>query len=84
MQEYGVDRNLVKRAKAILRTSRGRKTAERFVCNVCRVVYDSGWVYATDKGDFHLCYSCRNKYLPGKMQRWRVYSSAFEKGKKKH
>ena len=84
MQEYGVNRNLVKRAKQILRNCKGRKTTVRFACDVCRVVYDSGWVYAADSGDFHICYSCRNKYLPGKMQRWRLHSSAFESSKKKH
>ncbi|MTU52785.1 hypothetical protein GMD79_06510 [Parabacteroides merdae] len=84
MQEYGVNRNLVKRAKQILRNCKGRKMTERFACDVCRVVYDSGWVYAADGGDFHICHSCRNKYLPGKMQRWRLYSSAFESSKKKH
>lgn len=84
MLKYGVNRNLVKRAKEILRNCKGRKMTERFACDVCRVVYDSGWAYATGDGDFHICYSCRNKYLPGKMQRWRLYSSAFESGKKKH
>ncbi|GAA6256143.1 hypothetical protein F070042J6_19950 [Bacteroides sp. f07] len=84
MQEYGVDKNRVKRAKTILRNRKGRKMTERFACDVCRVVYDSGWVYTADDGDFHICHSCRNKYLPGKMQRWRLYSSSFESSKKKH
>ena len=84
MLEYGVNRKLVKRVKEILRNCKGRKMTERFACDVCRVVYDSGWVYAAGDGDFHICHSCRNKYLPGKMQRWRLYSSSFESSKKKH
>lgn len=84
MQEYGVDRKLVKKVKEILRNGKGRKMAERFACDVCRVVYDSGWTYTTDDGDFHICHSCRNKYLPGKMQRWRLNFSSFESNKKKH
>lgn len=84
MLEYGVNRKLVKKVKAILRNNKSRKTTKRFACNVCRIVYDSGWVYTTDDGDFHICHLCRNKYLPGKMQRWRLYSSSFESNKKKH
>lgn len=84
MLEYGVNRKLVKRVKEILRNSKGRKMTERFACDICWVVHDSGWAYATDDGDFHICHLCRNKYLPGKMQRWRLYSSSFESSKKKH
>ena len=84
MQEYGVDGKLVKKVKAILRERKGRRSEERFMCHVCRVVYDSGWVYTTGSEDIHLCHSCRSKYLPGKMQRWRLCSSAFESDKKKH
>ena len=84
MLEYGVSRKLVKKVKTVLRNCKSRKTTERFMCDVCRVVYDSGWVYAAEDGDFHICYLCRNKYLPGKMQRWRLCPSSFETGRKKH
>lgn len=84
MQEYGVSRHLVKKAKEFLRDGKGCRTTERFACDVCRIVYDSGWIYTSEGCDFHLCHACRNKYLPGKMQQWRLSSSAFESDRKKH
>lgn len=42
MLEYGVNGKLAKRVKGILRNCKGRKMTERFACDVCRVVYDSG------------------------------------------
>ncbi len=84
MQEYGLSGRLVKKAKEILRNYRGRRTTERFSCDVCRIVHDLGWVYECGDGDFHICPLCRNKCLPGKMQQWRLRYSSFESDKKRH
>lgn len=73
-----------RKIKNILRYCKSRKAEKRFVCDVCKVTHDAGWVYFSENGEFHVCLSCRNKYLPGKMQRRMLYTSSFESSKKRH
>lgn len=73
-----------KKWKYIVRNYKSRKIQKRFKCDCCKVVYDRGFMYSFDDSAYYLCYDCRNKFLPGKIQGWMLYFSDFEKNKSKH
>lgn len=70
--------------KHIVRHCKSKKITQRFQCSSCKIVYDSGWVYFDEENMYYFCYRCRNEYMPGKMQRWRLFITPFETNKNKH
>lgn len=70
--------------KHIVRHCKSKRVNQRFQCSSCKIVYDSGWIYFDEDNVFYLCYGCKNEYMPGKMQKWRLYYSPFESKRNKH